>query len=80
VVDRHLLHELIEQLPESELAAALRFLEVLARRDSGEMVDEQTAAEIRSSLADPRPDISHEELWARLDQECADCSGRCFEA
>jgi len=68
--DRHTLHELVDQLPDAELPAARRFLEFLSQPTAGEEIDEQTAAKIRASLADPRPDIPHEELWARLDRKC----------
>jgi len=68
--DRPILHELVDQLPDAELAAR-RFLEFLSHGPASEEIDEQTAAEIRASLADPRPDIPHEELWARLEQKCA---------
>jgi hypothetical protein len=68
--DRHSLHKLVDQLPDAELAAARRFLEFLSHSPIDEEIDEQTAAEIRASLADPRPDIPHEELWARLEQKC----------
>jgi hypothetical protein len=61
----------VDQLPDVELAAARRFLEFLSQAGTAETIDEETEAEIRASLADPRPDISHEELWARLGQKCA---------
>ena len=69
--DRHILHELVDHIPDAELASARRFLEFLSHGPIGdEEIDEETAAEIRASLADPRPDIPHEELWARLEQRC----------
>jgi len=68
--DRDILHELVDRLPNAEIEAARRFLEFLSHREMAEEIDPQTAAEIRASLADPRPDIPHEELWARLAQKC----------
>jgi hypothetical protein len=68
--DRHTVHDLVEQLPDSELTTARRFLEFLSHTARGDEIDEQTAAEIRASLADPKPDIPHDELWARLERKC----------
>ena len=68
--DRHIVHDLVEQLPDSELTTARRFLEFLSHTATGQEIDEQTAAEIRASLADPNPDIPHDELWARIDRKC----------
>ena len=69
--DRHILHELVDHIPDAELTAARRFLEFLSQGPISGEIDEQTAAEIRASLADARPDVPHEELWARLEQKCA---------
>jgi hypothetical protein len=58
--DKHQLHSLIEQLPESELAAAMRYLEFLLDREAP--VDPEVLARIDRARANPSPGISHQDV------------------
>jgi hypothetical protein len=58
--DKHQLHSLIERLPESELVAAMRYLEFLLDREGP--VDPETLARIDRARANPSPGISHQDV------------------
>jgi hypothetical protein len=73
VSDQHLtrpsrtdLHGLVERLPESELAAARRFLEFLSLASSGEEeIDVETAAKLDAAIAEGGDPIALDELKRR---------------
>ena len=54
------LHYLIDQLPESELTAAARYLEFLLSHEAP--VDPEMLARIDQARARPAPGISHEDV------------------
>jgi len=56
--DKQQLHQLVEQLPESELAAALRYLEFLLSQEAP--VSPEMLARIDAARAHPSPGIPHE--------------------
>ncbi len=58
--DKHQLHNLIERLPESELVAAMRYLEFLLDRERP--VDPDVLTRIDLARANPSPGISHQDL------------------
>ena len=58
--DKHQLHNLIERLPESELVAAMRYLEFLLDREGP--VDPEVLARIDRARANPSPGISHQDV------------------
>lgn len=58
--DKQELHELIDQLPETELPAATRYLQFLLAQDAP--VDPEMLARIDKARANPTPGISHEEI------------------
>ena len=55
------LHELVDRLPETETAAAARFLEFLLAHDEAP-VDSDMLRRIDAARAQPGPGISHEEI------------------
>lgn len=54
------LHELVDQLPESEISAALRYLEFLLAHESP--VSPDMLARIDTARANPEPGIPHDDL------------------
>jgi hypothetical protein len=60
MASREQLHTLIEQLPESELSAAARYLEFLKVRDAP--VEAEMLARIDEARAHPSRGIDHEEV------------------
>jgi len=56
--DKQQLHHLVEQLPASEIAAALRFLEFLLSQEAP--VDPEMLARIDEARANPTAGIPHE--------------------
>lgn len=60
MLDRQQLHRLVDQLPESELTAAARYLEFLLSPEAP--VDPEMLARIDQARADPSPGISHDDV------------------
>jgi hypothetical protein len=58
--DKQQLHDLVEQLPDSELTAAARYLEFLLAHEAP--VDPEMLARIDQARAHPSPGISHDEV------------------
>ena len=58
--DKQQLHQLVDRLPATELAAALRFLEFLLSQEAP--VDPEMLARIDAARTDPSPGIPHEEV------------------
>lgn len=58
--DKHQLHNLVERLPESELVAAMRYLEFLLDREGP--LDPEVLARIDHARANPSPGISHQDV------------------
>jgi hypothetical protein len=55
------LHELVNRLPESEIAPAARYLEFLVNHEE-QPVDREMLARIDAARARPSPGIPHEEI------------------
>ena len=58
--DKQQLHQLVDQLPESELTAATRYLEYLLSRETP--VDPEMLARIDEARAHPSPGIAHDDV------------------
>jgi hypothetical protein len=58
--DKQKLHRLIDQLPDAELLAAMRYLEFLLSQEAP--VDPEMLARIDAARANPSPGIPHEEI------------------
>ena len=58
--DKQELHELIDQLPESELPAAARYLQFLLAQEAP--VDPEMLARIDEARANPSAGIPHEDI------------------
>ena len=58
--DKQQLHNLINQLPESEVPAAARFLEFLLAHEAP--IDPEMLARIDRARAHPSPGIPHDEV------------------
>ncbi|MBI4904636.1 MAG: hypothetical protein HY820_13425 [Acidobacteria bacterium] len=58
--DKQQLHHLVDQLPESELSAAARYLEFLLSHEAP--VDPEMLARIDQARAHRSPGISHDEV------------------
>ncbi len=58
--EKQLLHSLIEQLPECEVVAAVRYVEFLVSREAP--VDPELLARIDAAWANPSPGISHQDM------------------
>ena len=58
--DKQKLHSLIDQLPESELMAAIRYVEFLLSQEAP--VDSEMLARIDAARANPSPGILHEDI------------------
>jgi hypothetical protein len=68
MADRQDLHEVVEELPASELGAALRYLRFLCHdgRDE-EPVDTETAAKLDAARAEGGQPVSLDEVKRRYD-------------
>jgi predicted nucleic acid-binding protein len=64
--EKERLHHLIDELPDSEISAALRFLESLTVREAP--VDPEMLARIDAARANPSPGIPHEEILREFGQ------------
>ena len=62
--DRRQLHNLVDQLPESEVVAATRFLEFLGAREAP--IDSQMLERIDEARAHPSAGIAHEDVLKEL--------------
>lgn len=60
MLDKQQLHHLVDQLPESELTAAARYLEFLLLHEAP--VDAEMLARIDQARAHPSPGISHDDV------------------
>jgi hypothetical protein len=60
MLDRRQLHQLIDQLPETELLAAARYLQFLLSQEAP--VDHEMLARIDEARANPSPGIPHEDI------------------
>ena len=60
MADRQQLHNLVDQLPESEVLAAERYLEFLTGREPP--IDREMLARIDAARARPSPGIAHEDV------------------
>jgi hypothetical protein len=58
--DKRQLHALVDQLPESEMISAARYLEFLVAREAP--VEEAMLARIDQARKSPSPGISHAEM------------------
>lgn len=58
--DKQEIHRLVEQLPESELAAARRYLEFLLSQEAP--VSPEMLKRIDAARAQPSPGVPHEEI------------------
>jgi len=66
-VDRERLHSAVDELPPSEIAAALRYLRFLTYEASEEEpIDAQTASELDAARAEDGETVSIEEARRRL--------------
>lgn len=66
MADRQQLHEVVEQLPASELDAALRYLKFLCYdSQEEEPIDAQTAAKLDASRAEGGQPVALEEIKRR---------------
>ena len=64
--EKEQLHHLIEQLPDSEIVVARRFLQFLAAQEAP--VDPEMLARIAAARANPSPGIAHEEILREFGQ------------
>jgi hypothetical protein len=60
MLDRRQLHQLIDQLPETELPTAARYLQFLLAQEAP--VDQEMLARIDDARANPSPGIPHEDI------------------
>jgi len=60
MLDKQQLHHLVDQLPESELTSAARYLEFLLSQEAP--VDPEMLARIDQARAHPAPGISHDDV------------------
>ena len=60
-MNKEQLHELVNRLPESEIAPAARYLEFLVNHEE-QPVDREMLARIDAARARPSPGIPHEEI------------------
>jgi hypothetical protein len=60
MLDKQQLHHLVDQLPETELTAAARYLESLLSHEAP--VDPEMLARIDQARANPSPGISHADV------------------
>jgi hypothetical protein len=67
MVDREDVHEAVEQLPASELEAALRYLRFLSyESEEEELIDAQTVAKLDSAVAEGGDAVPLEEIKRRF--------------
>jgi hypothetical protein len=59
-LDKQQLHHLVDQLPESELTSAARYLVFLLSQEAP--VDPEMLARIDQTRANPTPGISHDDV------------------
>jgi hypothetical protein len=64
--EKEQLHHLIEQLPDSGIVAAKRFLQFLTAQEAP--VEPEMLARIDAARANPSPGISHEEILREFGQ------------
>jgi hypothetical protein len=64
--EKEQLHHLIDELPDSELSAATRFLQFLVSQEAP--VDAEMLARIDAARANPSPGIPHEEILREFGQ------------
>lgn len=64
MLDKQQLHHLVEQLPESEVTAAARYLEFLLSHEAP--VDPEMLARIDQARAHPSPGISHDDVLRKF--------------
>ena len=60
MLDRRPLHQLIDQLPETGLPTAARYLQFLLAQEAP--VDQEMLARIDDARANPSPGIPHEDI------------------
>ena len=60
MLDKQQLHHLVDQLPESEVTAAARYLEFLLSQEAP--VDPEMLGRIDQARAHPSPGISHDDV------------------
>jgi hypothetical protein len=60
MADKQQLHRLVDQLPDAEVLAALRYVEFLLSQEAP--VDPEMLARIDAARANPSPGIPHEEV------------------
>lgn len=58
--DKHQLHRLIDRLPESDVLAAVRYLEFLLSQDAP--IDPEMLARIDTARREASPGIAHEDI------------------
>ncbi len=58
--EKEQLHQLVNELPESEISAALRYLQFLIAREAP--IDPEMLARIDAARSNPRPGIPHEAI------------------
>lgn len=58
--DKQQLHRLVDQLPDAEVLAAVRYVEFLLSQEAP--VDPEMLARIDAARANPSPGIPHEEV------------------
>jgi hypothetical protein len=64
--EKEQLHHLIDELPDSEISAAMRFLQFLIVQEAP--VDPEMLARIDAARANPSPGIPHEEILREFGQ------------
>jgi hypothetical protein len=64
--EKERLHHLIDELPDSEISAAMRFLQFLAVQEAP--VDAEMLARIDAARANPSAGIPHEEILREFGQ------------
>ena len=80
MVDRDDVHEAVEQLPVSELDAALRYLRFLSYESrEEELIDAQTVSKLDNAVAEGGDAVPLEDLVIRDPHTAAGSSGRAAE-
>ncbi|MGD0869781.1 MAG: hypothetical protein ABSB88_09540 [Bryobacteraceae bacterium] len=64
--EKEQLHRLIDQLPDSEIPAAMRFVQFLAFHEAP--IEPEMLARIDAARANPSPGIPHEEVLREFGQ------------
>jgi hypothetical protein len=65
--EKERLHHLIDKLPDSEITAAMRYLQFLVAREEAP-VEAEMLARIDAARANPSPGITHEEILREFGQ------------